>query len=433
MDKLRIFGGQALSGRIQIAGAKNASLPLMAASLLTDQNLILRNLPRVADIATMGKLLVELGLEVRNEKRGFKGNDSARPLASSSLVLNAKNLENVTASYDLVRKMRASVLVLGPLLARLGYARVSMPGGCAIGPRPIDLHVAGLERLGARISLKDGYIEASAPKGLQGAVIELPLVSVGATENLMMAATLARGDTVILNAAREPEVVDLGICLSTMGARLSGVGTSRVEISGVGSLEGAEHTVVPDRIESGTYAIAAAITGGAIDLLGARLELMHSVKESLAIAGVGLTAVKDGVRASRIKTEIHPLDVETHPYPGFPTDMQAQFMALMTLASGVSTIAEKIFENRFMHVNELARMGANISIQGNKATVVGVRQLTGAPVMATDLRASVSLLLAGLAARGETVVNRVYHLDRGYESVVEKLAACGATVERLPK
>lgn len=433
MDKLRIFGGQALSGRIQIAGAKNASLPLMAASLLTDQNLILRNLPRVADIATMGKLLVELGLEVRNEKRGFKGNDSARPLASSSLVLNAKNLENVTASYDLVRKMRASVLVLGPLLARLGYARVSMPGGCAIGPRPIDLHVAGLERLGARISLKDGYIEASAPKGLQGAVIELPLVSVGATENLMMAATLARGDTVILNAAREPEVVDLGICLSAMGARLSGVGTSRVEISGVGSLEGAEHTVVPDRIESGTYAIAAAITGGAIDLLGARLELMHSVKESLAIAGVGLTAVKDGVRASRIKTEIHPLDVETHPYPGFPTDMQAQFMALMTLASGVSTIAEKIFENRFMHVNELARMGANISIQGNKATVVGVRQLTGAPVMATDLRASVSLLLAGLAARGETVVNRVYHLDRGYESVVEKLAACGATVERLPK
>ena len=433
MDKLRIFGGQALSGRIQIAGAKNASLPLMAASLLTDQNLILRNLPRVADIATMGKLLVELGLEVRNEKRGFKGNDSARPLASSSLVLNAKNLENVTASYDLVRKMRASDLVLGPLLARLGYARVSMPGGCAIGPRPIDLHVAGLERLGARISLKDGYIEASAPKGLQGAVIELPLVSVGATENLMMAATLARGDTVILNAAREPEVVDLGICLSAMGARLSGVGTSRVEISGVGSLEGAEHTVVPDRIESGTYAIAAAITGGAIDLLGARLELMHSVKESLAIAGVGLTAVKDGVRASRIKTEIHPLDVETHPYPGFPTDMQAQFMALMTLASGVSTIAEKIFENRFMHVNELARMGANISIQGNKATVVGVRQLTGAPVMATDLRASVSLLLAGLAARGETVVNRVYHLDRGYESVVEKLAACGATVERLLK
>ena len=433
MDKLRIFGGQALSGRIQIAGAKNASLPLMAASLLTDKNLILRNLPRVADIATMGKLLVELGLEVSNEKRGFKGNDSARPLASSSLVLNAKNLENVTASYDLVRKMRASVLVLGPLLARLGYARVSMPGGCAIGPRPIDLHVAGLERLGARISLKDGYIEASAPKGLQGAVIELPLVSVGATENLMMAATLARGDTVILNAAREPEVVDLGICLSTMGARLSGVGTNRVEISGVGSLEGAEHTVVPDRIESGTYAIAAAITGGAIDLLGARLDLMHSVEESLAIAGVGLTAVKDGVRASRIKTEIHPLDVETHPYPGFPTDMQAQFMALMTLASGVSTIAEKIFENRFMHVNELARMGANISIQGNKATVVGVRQLTGAPVMATDLRASVSLLLAGLAARGETVVNRVYHLDRGYESVVEKLAACGATVERLTK
>ena len=433
MDKLRIFGGQALSGRIQIAGAKNASLPLMAASLLTDQNLILRNLPRVADIATMGKLLVELGLEVSNEKRGFKGNDPARPLAASSLVLNARNLENVTASYDLVRKMRASVLVLGPLLARLGYARVSMPGGCAIGPRPIDLHVAGLERLGARISLKDGYIEASAPKGLQGAVIELPLVSVGATENLMMAATLARGDTVILNAAREPEVVDLGICLSTMGARLSGVGTNRVEISGVGSLEGAEHTVVPDRIESGTYAIAAAITGGAIDLLGARLDLMHSVEESLAIAGVGLTAVKDGVRASRIKTEIHPLDVETHPYPGFPTDMQAQFMALMTLASGVSTIAEKIFENRFMHVNELARMGANISIQGNKATVVGVRQLTGAPVMATDLRASVSLLLAGLAARGETVVNRVYHLDRGYESVVEKLAACGATVERLLK
>jgi len=433
MDKLRILGGQALSGRIQIAGAKNASLPVMAASLLTDQNLILRNLPCVADIDTMGKLLVELGLDVRNEKGGFKGSDPVHPLAPPSLVLNAKNLKNVTASYDLVRKMRASVLVLGPLLARLGYACVSMPGGCAIGPRPVDLHVAGLERLGARISLKDGYIEASAPKGLKGTVINLPLASVGATENLLMAATLARGDTVILNAAREPEVVDLGICLSKMGARIGGIGTSRVEISGVGRLEGADHTIVPDRIESGTYAIAAAITGGTIDLLGARLELMHSVKESLAMAGVSLTSIKDGVRAARVKTEISPLNVETHPYPGFPTDMQAQLMALMTLATGVSTITEKIFENRFMHVNELARMGANISIQGNRATVVGVRQLTGAPVMATDLRASVSLLLAGLAARGETVVNRVYHLDRGYESVVEKLSACGATVERLPK
>jgi UDP-N-acetylglucosamine 1-carboxyvinyltransferase len=433
MDKLRILGGQALSGSIQIAGAKNASLPVMAASVLTDQNLVLRNLPRVADIATMGKLLVELGLTVSNENRGFEGNDLAQPMAATPLVLNARNLESVTASYDLVRKMRASVLVLGPLLARLGYACVSMPGGCAIGPRPVDLHVAGLERLGARISLKDGYIEASAPKGLKGAVIELPLASVGATENLMMAATLARGDTVILNAAREPEVVDLAHCLRKMGAQIGGIGTSRVEISGVDRLEGADHTVVPDRIESGTYAIAAAITGGTIDLLGARLELMDSVKESLAMAGVGLVSVKGGVRASRVNTGIYPLDVETHPYPGFPTDMQAQLMALMTLANGVSRITEKIFENRFMHVNELSRMGAKISIQGNQATVVGVRQLTGAQVMATDLRASVSLLLAGLAARGETVVNRVYHLDRGYELVVEKLVACGATVERLPK
>jgi len=340
-------------------------------------------------------------------------------------------LKNVTASYDLVRKMRASILVLGPLLARLGYACVSMPGGCAIGPRPVDLHVAGMAQLGAQISLKEGYIEAKAPKGLRGARIELPVASVGATENLMMAATLARGDTVIRNAAREPEVVDLANCLRKMGARILGAGSSKVEISGVGSLEGGEHTVIPDRIETGTYAIAAAMTGGALDLIGAHLESMDSVRESLAQAGVKLTKVTDGVRAERVGRELTPLDVETQPYPGFPTDMQAQLMALVTLADGVSTIVETIFENRFMHVNELARMGAKISTQGNKATVVGVCELTGAPVMATDLRASVSLLLAGLAARGETVINRVYHLDRGYELVVEKLVACGASVERI--
>ncbi len=430
MDRLRIIGGQTLSGSVRISGAKNAALPLMAASLLTDQTLILRNVPKVSDIEAMAKLLAELGLDVSDhEANGGSCNIKGDP--SICLALSGSGLEGVTASYELVRKMRASVLVMGPLLARLGYACVSMPGGCAIGPRPVDLHVAGLRQLGATILLKEGYIEASAPKGLRGAVIRLPVASVGATENLMMAASLAEGDTIISNAAREPEVADLAKCLVKMGARISGVGTQRLEISGVSSLGGADYTVVSDRIESGTYAIVAGITGGTLDLLGARLEHMQTVADSLARVGVELSNIPDGVRAARVSREICPVTIETEPYPGFPTDMQAQLMALVTLAKGVSTVRERIFENRFMHVNELARMGANISIKGNTAMVVGVSALNGAPVMATDLRASVSLLLAGLAAQGETVINRVYHLDRGYETIVEKLVACGAIVERL--
>ena len=430
MDRLRIIGDQILSGSVRISGAKNAALPLMAASLLTDHTLILRNVPKVADIDTMAQLLAELGVNVSDHKVEDHGSTN---VASSSVcvALNGSGLESVTASYELVRKMRASVLVLGPLLARLGYACVSMPGGCAIGPRPVDLHVSGLEQLGAKILLKDGYIEASSPKGLRGANIELPVASVGATENLMMAASLAEGDTIISNAACEPEVRDLAECLVKMGACISGIVTQRLEISGVTGLRGTDYTVVSDRIESGTYAIVAGITGGTLDLLGARLEFMQSVAESLSQVGVELTSIADGVRARRVAGEISPITIETKPYPGFPTDMQAQLMALMTLASGVSKIREKIFENRFMHANELARMGANISIKGNTATVVGVKSLNGAQVMATDLRASVSLLLAGLAAEGETIINRVYHLDRGYEAIVEKLSACGAIVERL--
>ena len=431
MDKLKISGGRQLSGRVQIAGAKNASLPLMAASLLTEQTLTLRNLPRVADISTMAQLLSQFGLNVSNETAFVENANEVGAPTSNIVRLNAKNLRNVRASYDLVRKMRASVLVLGPLLARLGYASVSMPGGCAIGPRPVDLHVSGLKQLGAEISLRDGYIEASAPKGLTGGIVKLPIASVGATENLMMAATLAKGDTVILNAACEPEVLDLAECLIKMGANIGGAGTSRIEISGVASLCGGDHKVVSDRIEAGTYAIAAAITGGELELLDARLDLMQSVAEMLALAGVDLRNTPRGVRATCTTTGIKPLTIETEPYPGFPTDMQAQVMALLTLANGVSFVTEKIFENRFMHVNELARMGANINVEGNKAKVLGVKSLYGAQVMATDLRASVSLLLAGLAAEGETVVNRVYHLDRGYELVVDKLAACGAAVERF--
>tara|TARA_Y100000588_G_scaffold247223_1_gene261630 strand:+ start:3141 stop:4439 length:1299 start_codon:yes stop_codon:yes gene_type:complete len=432
MDRLRIIGGQTLSGSVRISGAKNAALPLMAASLLTDQTLILRNVPKVADIETMAQLLAELGLDVSDHWENRSG-PNMEGSSSVCLALSGSGLESVTASYELVRKMRASVLVLGPLLARLGYACVSMPGGCAIGPRPVDLHVAGLRQLGATILLKDGYIEASAPKGLRGAVIQLPVASVGATENLMMAASLADGDTIISNAACEPEVGDLAECLVKMGASISGVGTQRLEISGVSTLRGTDYTVVPDRIESGTYAIVAGITGGTLDLLGARIEHMQSVADSLTKVGVELTKITDGVRAARVSREICPVTIETEPYPGFPTDMQAQLMALTTLARGVSTVRERIFENRFMHVNELARLGADISIKGNTATVVGVSALNGAPVMATDLRASVSLLVAGLAAQGETVINRVYHLDRGYESIVEKLVACGAIVERLPE
>ncbi len=433
MDRLRIQGGKPLNGVIQIGGAKNAALPLMAASLLTDDTLALGNLPHVADIATMTELLVELGVEV-----GMNGQPSGIGCGNGGsegrlLLLSARNLVSRTAPYDLVRKMRASVLVLGPLLARAGYARVSMPGGCAIGPRPVDLHVAGLRQLGAEISLRDGYIEACAPGGLIGTSIILPKVSVGATENLLMAASLADGKTTISNAACEPEVLDLAECLIKMGARIDGAGTKQVRVSGVDRLGSAEHDVLPDRIETATYAVAAAITGGSLELIGTRLDLIQSVAENLRAVGVELSAQNDGVKVHRDGNRLEAVNIETGPYPGFPTDMQAQMMALMTVTEGVSKITENIFENRFMHVTELARMGADISVEGNAAVVRGVPRLHGAPVMATDLRASVSLLLAGLAAEGETVINRLYHLDRGYERVEEKLAGCGALVERVSR
>jgi UDP-N-acetylglucosamine 1-carboxyvinyltransferase len=425
MDKIRIRGGRPLEGRILIGGAKNAALPLMAASLLTDETLVLANLPRLADITTLSHLLVQHGVSVTM--------NGAEPGEERGHVLQftAKRIASTTAPYDLVRKMRASVLVLGPLIARCGEARVSLPGGCAIGTRPVDLHLKGLERLGATVELRQGYVEASAPKGLVGAEIIFPVVSVGATENLMMAATLATGETTLINAAREPEIVDLAHCLQAMGADIDGAGTDRVRIRGVKRLGGARHVVVSDRIETGTYMMAAAITGGAVELLGGSYEAVAAVARALESAGVEIAETPRGISVRRRNGRLTGIDVMTEPFPGFPTDLQAQMMATMTLAEGAAMITETIFENRFMHVPELCRMGANINVHGASAMVRGVRHLTGAPVMATDLRASVSLVLAGLAAEGETIVNRVYHLDRGYEHLEEKLAACGAEIERL--
>ncbi|MCB2099468.1 MAG: UDP-N-acetylglucosamine 1-carboxyvinyltransferase [Rhodobacterales bacterium] len=424
MDQILIRGGRPLSGTIPIGGAKNAALPLMAAGLLTANTLTLHNLPHLADISSMAHLLAELGVEI-HMNGGVENGHTGRAFS-----LCAANVADTTAPYDLVRKMRASVLVLGPMLARTGHARVSLPGGCAIGTRPVDLHLKALEQLGAEIELKEGYIEARAPKGLTGASILFPVVTVGGTENLMMAATLARGETVIANAAREPEVSDLARCLQAMGAEIDGVGTDTLRIQGRESLHGADHVVVPDRIETGTYAVAAAITGGTVTLTGTRAELIETLVNSLQEAGVAVTATNDGLTVSRTGT-LRGVDVMTEPYPGFPTDMQAQMMALMSVAEGASMITETIFENRFMHVPELCRMGADINVHGRSAIVRGVGGLSGAPVMATDLRASVSLVLAGLAARGETLVNRVYHLDRGYERLEAKLAACGADIERV--
>src|SRR4051812_23020786 len=413
MDKIRIRGGRKLAGTIPIGGAKNAALPLMAACLLTDETLILDNLPNLADIVTMRALL---------EQHGVVFGDAGE--------LSARRILSTTAPYDIVRKMRASVLVLGPLVARCGVARVSLPGGCAIGTRPVDLHIKGLMQPGAEIELTEGYIQASAPDGLRGGQVVFPQVSVGATENLLMAATLAKGETTLVNAAREPEVNDLAHCLIAMGANIDGVGTDTLRIVGVPRLHGAHHEVVADRIEAGTYAMAAAITGGEVELVGARLEAISVVAEKLQEAGVIVEATERGMRISRVNRPLGGVDVMTEPFPGFPTDLQAQIMALMTTASGASMITETIFENRFMHVPELCRMGANINVHASSAMVRGVPRLTGAPVMATDLRASVSLVLAGLAAKGETIVNRVYHLDRGYERLEEKLAACGADIER---
>ncbi len=426
MDRIRIRGGRPLAGRIAIGGAKNAALPLMTACLLTDETLVLRNLPRLADITTLSHLLVQHGVSITLQ--GAEHEDEAGHV----LHLNAGRIVSTTAPYDLVRKMRASVLVLGPLVARAGVARVSLPGGCAIGTRPVDLHIAGLERLGATVELRQGYIEARADKGLAGAEIVFPIVSVGATENLMMAASLAKGDSVQVNAAREPEIIDLACCLNAMGADIAGAGSDRIRIRGVAKLHGAEHSVIPDRIEIGTYMMAAAITGGEVELVGARHDLVASVAGVLEGAGVEVNPTPNGLQVRRRGNRITGVDVMTEPFPGFPTDLQAQMMALMATADGAAMITETIFENRFMHVPELCRMGANINVHGASAMVRGVSRLTGAPVMATDLRASVSLVLAGLGAEGETMVNRVYHLDRGYERLEEKLAACGASIERLP-
>jgi UDP-N-acetylglucosamine 1-carboxyvinyltransferase len=418
MDRIRIRGGRPLSGEIVIGGAKNAALPLMVAALLTEQRLVLANVPQLADIQTMSLLLAQHGVAVEPV-----GNDG-RTLSLGGAITSTE------APYDIVRKMRASVLVLGPLLARMGEARVSMPGGCAIGTRPVDLHIKSLEQMGATFRLDSGYIDGMVNGRLCGATIVFPFVSVGATENLLMAASLAEGRTVLANAAREPEIGDLARCLNAMGAHIEGIGSDRLTIDGVERLHGADHAIIPDRIETGTYACAAAISGGEVMLANARLEHLGAVVRTLRDAGVDIAEGPRGLHVRRLNG-LHGADVMTEPYPGFPTDMQAQFMALMAVAEGAAMVTETIFENRFMHVPELSRMGARINVHGASAIVRGVPALSGAPVMATDLRASVSLILAGLAAKGETVVNRVYHLDRGYESVEQKLVACGADIERL--
>ena len=419
MDSILVKGGAELRGEIPIAGAKNACLTLMPATLLTEEPLTLMNAPRLSDIYTMTVLLQSLGSEVSDLQDG-------RVIAMSSA-----GEVNTTAHYDIVRKMRASNLVLGPLLAREGHAVVSLPGGCAIGARPMDIHITALEQMGAEIELKDGYLHATTNGGLKGAVVPLRFASVGATENVLMAATLAKGTTVIENAAREPEIVDLAECLSKMGAQIDGAGTSRIEIQGVDRLGGATHPVVTDRIELGTYMLAPAICGGEVECLGGKISLLEAFCERLDAAGIAVEETARGLKVARKNGRVTAVDVATAPFPGFPTDLQAQMMALLCTADGVSHLEETIFENRFMHAPELMRMGANIEVHGGTATVTGVERLRGAQVMATDLRASVSLILAGLAAEGETTVARVYHLDRGYEHVEQKLGAVGAQIERV--
>ncbi len=426
MDKILIRGGVPLHGSIAIGGAKNAALPLMAAALLTDDVLRLSNLPHLADISTMAHLMSDMGVSIAMEGDAPDGGHMGRVFA-----LDASGLKDTTAPYDLVRRMRASVLVLGPLVAKHGHARVSLPGGCAIGTRPVDLHLKALETLGADIELSEGYVDAKAPNGLVGAHVLFPNVTVGGTENILMAATLAKGETVIANAAREPEVTDLAHCLVAMGAKIEGIGTDTLKVQGLEKLHGADYAVVADRIEMGSYAVAAAVTGGDVVLKGGRIDLIEGVVDVLKSAGVDVEEVEGGLRVSRKNGRIKGFDVMTEPYPGFPTDMQAQMMVLASVAEGASMITETIFENRFMHVPELARMGADINVHGRSAIVRGVEKLSGAQVMATDLRASSSLVLAALVAEGETEINRVYHLDRGYERLEEKLAACGAQIERV--
>ena len=427
MDRIRIVGGNRLNGTIPISGAKNAALPLMIASLLTRDTLTLDNVPRLADVALLKRILGNHGVDcmVQGKRAGQNG------LSGETLELRAGDIVDTVAPYDLVSKMRASFWVIGPLVARMGEARVSLPGGCAIGTRPVDLFIDALRTLGAEIDIDAGYVIARAKNGLRGARIAFPKVTVGATHVAMMAAALAKGETVIENAAREPEVVDLAACLVKMGARIAGAGTSTIHIDGVETLSGARHPVMPDRIETGTYAFAAAMTGGDVLLEGASASILERPLEVLRQIGAEVTETNHGIRVYRNGGGLAPVEVTTEPFPGFPTDLQAQLMALVTRAGGTSKIRETIFENRFMHVQELARLGAEIHLDGQMATVKGVERLKGAPVMATDLRASVSLVIAGLGAEGETIVNRVYHLDRGFERIEDKLGACGATIERL--
>jgi UDP-N-acetylglucosamine 1-carboxyvinyltransferase len=427
MDRIRIVGGRPLSGTIPISGAKNATLPLMIASLLTEETLVLDNVPRLADVGLLQRILGNHGVDVMvgGKRPGETQYDG------QTLHISAANIIDTTAPYELVSRMRASFWVIAPLVARVGEARVSMPGGCAIGTRPVDLLIMALDRLGATIEIEAGYVVARAKHGLRGGTIDFPKVTVGGTHTAIMAASLAKGTTVIENAAREPEIKDVADCLNKMGAKITGAGTSRIVIEGVAKLNGARHRVVSDRIETGTYAMAVAMTGGDVVLENTQADLLQSGLDVLTQAGVEITPTNSGIRVARNGSGLAPVDVTTAPFPGFPTDLQAQFMALMTRANGTSRITETIFENRFMHVQELARLGANIHLEGETATIEGVERLKGAPVMATDLRASVSLVIAALAAEGETMVNRVYHLDRGFERLEDKLGRCGATVERI--
>jgi UDP-N-acetylglucosamine 1-carboxyvinyltransferase len=427
MDRIRIVGGNKLNGTIPISGAKNAALPLMIAALLTDETLILDNVPRLADVAQLQRILGNHGVDIMSA--GKRPGD--HEYQGQTLHISAANIIDTTAPYELVSRMRASFWVIAPLLARMGEAKVSLPGGCAIGTRPVDLLIMALEKLGVDIQIDAGYVVARAPKGLSGGEIDFAKVTVSGTHVAIMAASLAKGTTVINNAACEPEIVDVADCLNKMGARISGAGTSRIVIEGVSRLHGARHQVLPDRIETGTYAMAVAMTGGEVQLAGARPELLQSALDVLKQAGATITVNNEGIRVARNGAGIHPVTVSTAPFPGFPTDLQAQLMALMTRAEGSSQLTETIFENRFMHVQELARFGARIHLNGETATIEGISKLRGAPVMATDLRASVSLVIAALAAEGETMVNRVYHLDRGFERLEDKLSACGATIERI--
>jgi UDP-N-acetylglucosamine 1-carboxyvinyltransferase len=427
MDRIRISGGRKLEGIIPISGAKNAALPLMIASLLTRETVTLHNVPRLSDVRLLMRILGNHGVDAAiSGKRIGQSEESGE-----TITLSARDIVDTTAPYELVSRMRASFWVVAPLLARMGEARVSLPGGCAIGTRPVDLLLMALEKLGASIEIDSGYVVAKAPKGLRGGLIDFPKVTVGGTHVALMAGSLANGTTEINNAAREPEVVDLAECLIKMGAQIEGAGTSRIIIEGVSRLDGAHHQVLPDRIETGTYAMAVAMTGGDVMLEGARPDLLQSALNVLQQAGVEIITSNEGIRVRRNGSGLSPVDIETQPFPGFPTDLQAQFMALMTRADGNSRIHETIFENRFMHVQELARLGAKIRLDGDVAYVEGRTRLTGAPVMATDLRASVSLVIAALAAEGETMVNRVYHLDRGFEALEKKLSRCGADIERL--